>query len=129
MPSVAEVLGEAAGSIGAKRVFGEPYEKNGVTFIPAARVAGGGGTGEGPQSKTDENGEAKSTGTGFGMMGGPVGAYVIKGDTVRWMPAVDVNRVLFGFQVAAVVISLVVRSIIKARLAAATAAAHEAAKA
>ena len=27
----------------AKRVYGEPYEKNGLTVIPAAAIRGGGG--------------------------------------------------------------------------------------
>ena len=27
-------------------VFGKPYEKNGITVIPAARVMGGGGGGQ-----------------------------------------------------------------------------------
>ena len=39
--------------ITVRRVYGEPYEKEGVTVIPAARVQGGagGGTGEGPQGQ------------------------------------------------------------------------------
>jgi len=43
-----------------KRVFGEPYEKNGVTVIPAARVQGGagGGGGEGPQGQARARGRA-----------------------------------------------------------------------
>jgi hypothetical protein len=38
-----EVLNEAKDAITVKRVFADPYEKEGVTFIPAARVGGGGG--------------------------------------------------------------------------------------
>ena len=30
-------------AITVKRVFGDPFEKNGVTVIPAAKVMGGGG--------------------------------------------------------------------------------------
>jgi len=49
---VQEVVGQARDAITVKRVFGDPYEKNGVTVIPAARIGGagggGGGEGEGP---------------------------------------------------------------------------------
>jgi hypothetical protein len=31
-----------------RRVYGDPYERNGVTLIPAAQVAGGAGGGEDP---------------------------------------------------------------------------------
>ena len=53
-----------------KRVFGEPFEKDGVTIIPAARVQGGagGGSGEDPQS------QGKGSGSGFAMTARPVGA-------------------------------------------------------
>ena len=45
---VDEIMSQARDSLGSKRVFGEPYEKNGVTVIPAAKVMGGaGGGGEG----------------------------------------------------------------------------------
>lgn len=122
----AELLEQARDSLGAKSVFGEPYEKNGVTVIPAARVMGGAGGGENPQAKsgddaaTDAMGAARSTGSGvgYGMVGSPAGAFVIKGDDVRWMPAVDVNRLMFGFQIVMIVFFLVVRSVMKARAAA-----------
>ena len=34
-------------AITVKRVFGEPFQKDGVTVIPAAKVMGGGGGGRG----------------------------------------------------------------------------------
>jgi uncharacterized spore protein YtfJ len=43
---IEEVIAQARDALTVKRVFGEPYEKDGVTIIPAARVqgtAGGGG--------------------------------------------------------------------------------------
>jgi len=49
------------------------------------------------------------------MSGGPVGAFVIKGDEVKWVPAVDVNRLMLGFQIAIVVFFLVMRSMAKTR--------------
>jgi uncharacterized spore protein YtfJ len=112
MTKFTELLEGANESIGAKRVFGAPYEKNGMTVIPAARIMGGMGGGEG---KAPGDKEAFGSGGGFGVSGQPAGAYVIKGESVTWLPAVDVNRLLLGFQVVMIVILLVIRSIAKAR--------------
>ena len=92
-------------------MFGEPYEKNGVTVIPVARVKGGagGGGGEGP------DGQGKGSGSGFGMSARPVGAFLIQGNDLTWRPAVDVNRVVLGAQVVAVVALLTIRTVVKAR--------------
>ena len=90
--SVEELVGEHRDAITVKKVFGEPYEKNGLTIIPAAKVmgGGGGGTGEAP------DGQGTGTGTGFGLAAKPAGVYVIRGDEVSWMPALDVNRIIAG---------------------------------
>ena len=50
---VNDVITQARDTLTVKRVFGDPYEKNGVTVIPAARVQGGagGGGGEGPEGQ------------------------------------------------------------------------------
>ena len=111
-----EIIEQARDNLGAKRIFGEPYEKNGVTIIPAARVMGGAGAGDGAPASGDPTKPSGSGGV-FGMVGGPAGAYVIKGNDVSWMPAVDVNRLMFGFQVVLVVFFLAVRSVAKARIA------------
>jgi uncharacterized spore protein YtfJ len=79
-------------AITVKKVFGDPYEKNGLTVIPAAKVMGGGGGGAGEST----DGEGQGSGTGFGIAAKPAGAYVIRGDEVRWQPAVDVNRIIAG---------------------------------
>jgi uncharacterized spore protein YtfJ len=88
-----EAISNARDSITAKRVYGEPYERNGVTVIPAAVVMGGGGGGEGDQG----NGPTGSGG-GFGLRARPVGAYVVRGEKVGWQPALDLNRVILGCQ-------------------------------
>ena len=111
-------LGESAESpllraqeaMSVTRVFGEPYEKDGVTFIPVARFAGGMGGGGG---KNKEEGE--STGFGFGMGAQPLGAFVIKEGKVRWIPTVDVNRVIMGAQIAGIVMMLVMSRAFRAR--------------
>ena len=120
---VEEIVEQARESLGSKRVFGEPYEKNGVTVIPAARVMGGAGGGDaGDRAAQIEGADGAKTGTGtgtgagYGMVGSPAGAFVIKGDDVKWLPAVDVNRLMFGFQLMLIVLFLVVRSILKSRV-------------
>lgn len=38
-----EAVGQAKDVINVRRVYGEPYQENGLTIIPAANVMGGGG--------------------------------------------------------------------------------------
>jgi uncharacterized spore protein YtfJ len=48
-----EFVNETKAAMRVGQVFGEPYEKNGVTIIPAARIfggAGGGGDQQDPQA-------------------------------------------------------------------------------
>ena len=85
-----------------KRVYGEPYEKNGLTVIPAATVRGGGGVGMGD----DEDGES-GKGAGFGLMARPSGAWIIEDGRATWRPAIDVNRIVLGGQVIALTAILV----------------------
>jgi uncharacterized spore protein YtfJ len=87
---VQSVIGQARDAITVKRVYGDPYEKDGVTVIPAARVLGGGGGGSGEAP----DGQGSGSGSGFGLGARPVGAYVIRGEDVRWQPAIDVVQVL-----------------------------------
>ena len=65
---IEKLIGNAKDALTVRRVYGDPYEKEGVTFIPAARVAGGGGGGSG----RDENGP-QGEGGGFGMNATPSG--------------------------------------------------------
>ncbi len=94
-----------------KRVFGEPYERDGVTVIPAARVSGGagGGSGEGPEGE----GRGRGSGSGIRLSATPAGAYIIREGTVTWQPALDLNRLILGGQVVAVVALLTLRTIVK----------------
>lgn len=107
-----DVFAHARDAFTVKQVFGEPYEKDGLTVIAVARVRGGagGGEGEGPPP------EGKGSGGGFAMHAGPVGVYVLHGDEVSWRPALDVNRIILGGQIVAVVTVLTMRSIAKYRL-------------
>jgi uncharacterized spore protein YtfJ len=87
---VQETIAKARDAITVKRVYGAPYERDGITVIPAASVAGGagGGSGEDPTSK------AVGGGTGFGLTGRPVGAFVIQDGNVRWQPACDATTIV-----------------------------------
>lgn len=89
---VQETVAKAREAITVKRVYGEPYERDGVTVIPAAVVAGGGGGGSG-----EEPGQGRTGGgSGFGLGARPVGAYVISDGKVCWQPAIDVTRIATG---------------------------------
>jgi uncharacterized spore protein YtfJ len=109
--NVDQLVATVREAITVRRVYGEPYEKNGVTVIAAARVSGGAGGGGGH----DEQGQ-EGEGGGFGVQARPAGAYVIKGDQVRWMPAVDVNRVMSVLGVVAVALFLARARIEKLRV-------------
>jgi uncharacterized spore protein YtfJ len=100
--NVAEVFSTAKEMATVRRVYAEPYEKNGVTVIPAAWVSGGAGGGSGHDEKGGEG-----EGGGLGVKGRPAGAYVIRGDEVTWRPAIDPNRLIavVGFVVAAYLLS------------------------
>jgi uncharacterized spore protein YtfJ len=103
-----------ADNLSVRRAFGEAYEKNGMLIIPVAIVAGGGGGGTGhnrrgdpaagPDSppdaadpadpahdRTPQDSGRTEAGGGFGGLVLPSGAYVVNGDQVRWVPAVDVT--------------------------------------
>jgi uncharacterized spore protein YtfJ len=98
---VDELVSSAREALTVRRVYGEPYEKDGVTFIPAARFSGGGGGGTG----TDDEG-AGGEGGGFGLSARPAGAYVIVNGEVRWRPAIDVNRLAAALSAVVVVLLL-----------------------
>jgi len=46
---IMETISGARDAITVKRVYGDPYERNGIVVIPAAAVVGGGGGGGGEQ--------------------------------------------------------------------------------
>src|SRR3954454_16080590 len=87
--SLSQLLDTVRDSMTVRRVFGDPYERDGVTVIPAATVRGAGGGGGGK----DERGQ-EGDGGGFVLTARPAGAYVVKDGEVSWQPAVDVNRIV-----------------------------------
>jgi uncharacterized spore protein YtfJ len=108
---VGSLLMKASDNLSVRRAFGTAYEKDDVLIIPVAVVAGGGGAGTGhprhrdPGASPDIQPEGSpsvddatrqdsgrvDTGGGFGGLVLPLGAYVVKGDQVRWVSAVDMT--------------------------------------
>jgi uncharacterized spore protein YtfJ len=74
----------------AARVFGQPYETtDGATVVPVIKVRGRAGPGA-----ADAHARLHAK---------PFGVFVIKGDRVRWVPAVDATRIaLMGILVGLV---------------------------
>lgn len=122
MESVLSTIRAGRDAMTVDKVFGDPYQVDGVTVIPVARVRGGagGGAGEGsgPESDAGLEGESEiavestasregsGMGAGFGMMATPAGVYQIRDQEAVWKPAVDVNRLIKGFQVLAAIIAI-----------------------
>lgn len=79
-------------------VYGEPVEHDGTVVIPAAAVFGGGGGGSGAA-----DGPLRE-GAGLGVFARPAGAFVVRGERVTWVPAVDVTRL--GLAAAVTVVAL-----------------------
>jgi uncharacterized spore protein YtfJ len=104
--------------LAVSRAFGSAYERDGSLIIPVALVAGGGGGGEGSSTPSEGSrprsddaaapGDVQSgSGGGFGGVVVPVGVYVIDGQRVRWVPAVNANLI---FIVAIVALRLLAKS-------------------
>jgi len=122
---VQELMGRVTKNLSVERSFGKPYEKDGTMVIPVVMVAGGGGGGEGtagavdteePETLRDSSerhgDSATGWGGGFGGVVIPVGAYVVKDERVRWIPAVNVNVVILA---GLVLMRILVRSRARAR--------------
>ncbi len=100
-----ETISQARDALTVRRVYGEPYQEDGVTIIPAANVMGGAGGG----GDTEGNG-----GGGFGLSARPAGAWVIKDGDATWRPAIDLNRTILVGQLVAIVTLLSLRSVLTA---------------
>ena len=110
---VENLLMKAGENLSVRRAFGTAYQTDDLLIIPVAIVAGGGGAGTArarrgnptadPGSPPGEGVTAHDitpqdpgradAGGGFGGLVLPSGAYIVKGDQVRWVPAVDVTIV------------------------------------
>lgn len=63
---VKETISAAHESLTTRRVYGEPYERDGIAVIPTAAVQGGGG------GAGSEQGDRSDGGSGFGLTARPV---------------------------------------------------------
>jgi uncharacterized spore protein YtfJ len=98
---VKELMNKVGDHLSVGRAFGPAYEKDGTLVIPVAFVAGGGGGGGSEvsahdastldESATESYSPVTGSGGGFGGVVLPVGVYVVNGERVRWMPAVNVT--------------------------------------
>jgi uncharacterized spore protein YtfJ len=119
---VKELLGRVGENLSVSRSFGAAYKKDGLLIIPVAVVAGGGGGGGSEYSTSPAHPNEldglleddlpreqvpNGSGGGFGGVVLPVGAYVVKGEEVSWVPAVNVTLIVLA---ALGVLRLLVRS-------------------
>ena len=85
--TVSELFNTIKEALSARRVYGDPVERDGIVVIPAAVVYGGGGGGAAAVTGTPQDGG------GFGLLARPIGAFVISNGTARWVPATDYGRI------------------------------------
>jgi uncharacterized spore protein YtfJ len=82
----ADVLAQLPAEVAATRVYGEPYQTtDGATVITVAKIRGGG------RGKRRTGDDAREGALGFSAT--PVGVFVIRGDEVKWLAAVDEDRI------------------------------------
>jgi uncharacterized spore protein YtfJ len=115
LETVLERLNAVKDTMTVSRVFGEAYERDGITVIPVASVRGGGGGGGGEGEASDAQGSGSGGGVGFGVTARPVGVYVVKDGEVTWQPSIDVMRIVLGGQIVAVVALLTLRRLLARR--------------
>lgn len=105
--AILEDLRDTRNALSVGRVIGEPSTVDGVTIVPVARVVGGAGGGGGEGNGPDQT-EGKGFGTGFGMAARGLGVYELRDGQLNWKPAIDVDRLIRGFQVLAGVLAVCV---------------------
>lgn len=77
MPNIALELGQQSASFGVKSAYGEQQDVDGVRLIPVALTWSGFGGG------SDEAGNGGGGGGGWSI---PLGAYIRRGDDLRFEP-------------------------------------------
>jgi uncharacterized spore protein YtfJ len=108
--AVLETLRDVVDNAG--KVFGNPLTQDGLTVLPVAKISSGGGGGGGGAPMPDGQ-ETSGAGAGVGVSAKPLGVFVVRDGTVKWRPALDVNRIILGGQIVAVVALLVARALVK----------------
>jgi uncharacterized spore protein YtfJ len=89
-------IGELQERASVKTVFGEPYQADGRTLIPVAKVSygfgfgGGRGHGKGPDESETAGGGGGGGGAGISLR--PIAVLEISGGATKVRPIVDVTR-------------------------------------
>lgn len=102
---IQEMIARMQDAATVKRVYGDPYEKDGVNVIPVARVSARGGSGA---ARSGEH-----SGGGFRVDAEPVGAYVIRDGEIEWQPVFDLSAVIRRGQLVGAVALVVLWAVIK----------------
>jgi uncharacterized spore protein YtfJ len=110
------ILEKTQADLTAKRVFSDPIERDGSVVVFAASLRGGGGGGHGQGHAFEGKSEGTGGGVGYGLVARPAGAFVLRNGKVRWMPAVDVNRIVLGAQIVTACALLVFRTVVRFRM-------------
>ncbi len=97
-------IGQVHDRASVKTVFGEPFQVNGRTIIPIAKVQYGFGFGVGrsKEKEKDEEESGEGGGGGAGVSIRPIAVLEITGQETKVKPVVDVTRLaLAGMLLAA----------------------------
>ena len=95
--------------------IGEPVPVGERVVIPVAEVMYGGGGGGGSGKTETEQAEGGGGGGGGGVRVRPLGCWVIGPDDERWVPALDINRLMIVGSAVLALLLLTVRVIITRR--------------
>ena len=77
MPNLAVELGQQSAALGVRSSYGEPQDLDGIRMVPVSLTWTGFGAGE------DTSGAGGGGGGGYAL---PLGAYIRKGDDLRFEP-------------------------------------------
>jgi hypothetical protein len=108
-PDLADVIRDVRDAAAAGTVFGAPVRQDDVTVIPTALFKAFGG------GESDGEPMGGRPASGVRVLTRPAGAFVIAKGRATWRPAIDINRIVLGGQIVAVVALLTIRAIVLAR--------------
>ncbi len=110
IPAARVATGGGSGGGGGSEPGGH-HGKDGAATADAATTGdaeGEAGAGAEAEGEAGTLGEGGGGGFGFGRRAEPAGALVVDDQGVRWVPVVDVNRIVLGGQIAFVLAAAVV---------------------
>ncbi|MEY2432385.1 MAG: hypothetical protein QOC92_2110 [Acidimicrobiaceae bacterium] len=92
------LLTQVTENLNAGRGFGPAYHHGDNLIVPVAIVVGGGGGGSGEPGREAETPPRHGSGSGggLGLLTFPLGVYVVTNDRVKWVPALDMTRVVLS---------------------------------